>query len=181
MVCCGSVLVFVCVRAVSVLPMEPLSQPFGVSSCLHLDFAHLHPNSWSAFLSQHRFGNFAPYLSGDNEFNFFGKVSSSPKSCPDLRQSAAIRGRVSAAVAFHQSGAMTTPNSKLQHPGIAMSHGTHTNTHDDHKDEDLSELKRRTNSSMQSGRVYHSPPGSDLYQGAEDCRVLSGFLHHQEP
>ena len=169
----------VCVRVVSVLPMEPLSLTFGVSSRLHLDFAHLVPNLWSAFLSQPRCGNFAPY-SGDNESNLFGKVSSSPKSCPGLEPVGPNQRPTHLSVAFHKSGATTTPNSNLQHPDIAMSHGTHTNPHDDHKDEDLSKLKRETNSSMQSARCYHSPPGSDLHDGAEDCRVLSGFLHHQE-
>ena len=64
---------------------------------------------------------------------------------------------------------MTTPNSKLQHPGIAMSFGNHTNPHDDHKDEDLSELKRETNSV--GGSFSARLPRSS----AEVRRV---FVHH---
>ena len=82
-----------------------------------------YPNLWSAFLSQARLVNFAPYLSGDNASNFFGKVSYSPKSCPGLAPVSPNQRPISASVAFHKSSATTTPNSNLQHPGIAMSQG----------------------------------------------------------
>ena len=122
---CTAFFVVVCRVCNVVVVMYLLLCVRDVSSRLHLDSAHLNPNLWSAFLSQPRFGNFAPHLSGDNEPNFFGKVSSSP-SCPGLAPVGPNQRPTSALVAFHRSGAMTTPNSKLQHPGIAMSCGTHT-------------------------------------------------------